>query len=93
MTPGKIDAGQLPCVSGKRKERAEAERAGAVRADLRRYGLHCRRRKKIYDFKAECQSRSLPVYVGLKHERDEEHSLHMKLSGCHGFCEMGPLCI
>ncbi len=47
---------------------------------------------KIYEnFKAECQSRSLPVYVGLKHDSDEEHSLHMKLSGCHGFCEMGPL--
>lgn len=47
---------------------------------------------KIYEnLKSECESRNIPVYVGLKHDSDEEHSLHMKLSGCHGFCEMGPL--
>ena len=47
---------------------------------------------KIYEnFKAECEKRGLPVYIGLKHDTDEEHSLHMKMSGCHGFCEMGPL--
>ena len=47
---------------------------------------------KIYDnFKAECEKRNLPVYVGLKHDSDEERSLHVKMSGCHGFCEMGPL--
>ena len=47
---------------------------------------------KIYDnFKAECESRGLKVYVGLKHDTDEEKSLHVKMSGCHGFCEMGPL--
>ena len=47
---------------------------------------------KIHDnFRALCEQRNLPVYVGLKHESDEEHNLHMKMSGCHGFCEMGPL--
>ena len=47
---------------------------------------------KIHDnLKALCDARNLPVYVGLKHESDEEHSLHVKMSGCHGFCEMGPL--
>ena len=47
---------------------------------------------KIYDnIKAECESRGLAVYVGLKHDSDEEKSLHVKMSGCHGFCEMGPL--
>ena len=47
---------------------------------------------KIHDnFRTLCEQRNLPVYVGLKHESDEEHSLHMKMSGCHGFCEMGPL--
>ena len=35
--------------------------------------------------------RGLPVYVGLKHDSEEEQSLHVKMSGCHGFCEMGPL--
>ena len=29
--------------------------------------------------------------MGLKHDSDEEKSLHVKMSGCHGFCEMGPL--
>ena len=47
---------------------------------------------KIYEnLKAECESRGLPVYIGLKHDTDEEKSLHVKMSGCHGFCEMGPL--
>ena len=47
---------------------------------------------KIYDnIKAECEKRGLNVYVGLKHDTDEEKSLHVKMSGCHGFCEMGPL--
>ena len=47
---------------------------------------------KIHDnIKAECEKRKLPVYVGLKHDTDEEKSLHVKMSGCHGFCEMGPL--
>ena len=47
---------------------------------------------KIYDnFKSECEARGLKVYVGLKHDSDEEKSLHVKMSGCHGFCEMGPL--
>ena len=47
---------------------------------------------KIYEnIKAECEKRGLPVYVGLKHDSEEEHSLHVKMSGCHGFCEMGPL--
>jgi NADH-quinone oxidoreductase subunit F len=47
---------------------------------------------KIYDnIKSECEKRNLSVYVGLKHDTDEEQSLHIKMSGCHGFCEMGPL--
>jgi NADH-quinone oxidoreductase subunit F len=47
---------------------------------------------KIYDnIKKECADRGLAVYVGLKHDSDEEKSLHIKMSGCHGFCEMGPL--
>ena len=43
------------------------------------------------NLKSECESRGLPVYIGLKHHTDEEKSLHVKMSGCHGFCEMGPL--
>ena len=32
---------------------------------------------KIYDnFKSECEARGLKVYVGLKHDSDEEKSLH-----------------
>ena len=47
---------------------------------------------KIYDnLKTECEKRGLPVYVGLKHDTDAEKSLHVKMSGCPGFCEMGPL--
>ncbi|BAK98861.1 putative uptake hydrogenase subunit HupB [Oscillibacter valericigenes Sjm18-20] len=43
------------------------------------------------NIKAECEKRGLSIYVGLKHHTDEEKSLHLKMSGCHGFCEMGPL--
>lgn len=40
---------------------------------------------------AECKKRKLKIYIGLKHDTDEEKALHLKMSGCHGFCEMGPL--
>ena len=47
---------------------------------------------KVYEnLRNECEKRSLPVYVGLTHHGDAEKSLHIKMSGCHGFCEMGPL--
>lgn len=47
---------------------------------------------KIYEnIKAECEERGIPVYVGLAHHGEEEKSLYVKMSGCHGFCEMGPL--
>ena len=47
---------------------------------------------KVYEeLRRECESRALPVYVGLAHHGDEEKSLHVKMNGCHGFCEMGPL--
>ena len=43
------------------------------------------------ELEKECKKRKVPVYIGLKHDTDEEKSLHLKMSGCHGFCEMGPL--
>ena len=47
---------------------------------------------KVYEnLRTECQERGLQVYVGLTHHDDAEKSLHIKMSGCHGFCEMGPL--
>ncbi|MEG0779211.1 MAG: NADH-ubiquinone oxidoreductase-F iron-sulfur binding region domain-containing protein [Oscillospiraceae bacterium] len=47
---------------------------------------------KIYEnIKTECESRGIDVHVGLSHDTEEEKSLHIKMSGCHGFCEMGPL--
>ena len=41
--------------------------------------------------KEECERRGLQVYVGLTEHSGEEKSLHIKMRGCHGFCEMGPL--
>ena len=51
---------------------------------------------KIYDYmKEECTRRGLNVHVGLLEEHGDhtcgEHDISLKKSGCHGFCEMGPL--
>lgn len=53
---------------------------------------------KIYDYlKEECTRRGLQVRVGLMEEKEGEcacgqsHPVGLKKSGCHGFCEMGPL--
>ncbi len=47
---------------------------------------------KIYDYlKSECERRGLKTRVALRHEDGGEEALHFKKSGCHGFCEMGPL--
>ncbi len=46
---------------------------------------------KVYDYlRTTCQSRGIPVAVCLKDEAGKE-GIHLKKSGCHGFCEMGPL--
>ncbi|MEM1483699.1 NADH-quinone oxidoreductase subunit NuoF [Oscillospiraceae bacterium PP1C4] len=45
----------------------------------------------IYDnIKRACEAKGLDVCVQLKHEPHEEN-IGLKKSGCHGFCEMGPL--
>lgn len=54
---------------------------------------------KLYDYiKEECARRGLDVYVGLTQEGETEDvtepkgdGVYLKKSGCHGFCEMGPL--
>ena len=54
---------------------------------------------KLYDyFQEECARRGLDVYVGLTQENETEDvtepkgdGVYLKRSGCHGFCEMGPL--
>jgi len=46
---------------------------------------------KVYDYlKAECARRGIPVAVSLK-EETQEGGVRLKKSGCHGFCEIGPL--
>ncbi len=46
---------------------------------------------KVYDtLKAACEARGLKVCVALR-EEGGENSVHLKKSGCHGFCEIGPL--
>ncbi len=51
---------------------------------------------QIYDYiKEECERRGLCVHVNLMEEEGEcscgSNGVAMKKSGCHGFCEMGPL--
>ncbi len=46
---------------------------------------------QIYDcIKEECEKRGLDVCVSLEKE-PHDHNIGLKKSGCHGFCEMGPL--
>ncbi len=47
----------------------------------------------IYDaLKAGCEARGLKTRVALHHENEDgSNALHFKKTGCHGFCEMGPL--
>ena len=46
---------------------------------------------KVYEYlKEACQTRGIPVKVALKEEAGQE-GIHLKKSGCHGFCEIGPL--
>ncbi|NLU24006.1 MAG: 4Fe-4S binding protein [Clostridiales bacterium] len=46
---------------------------------------------KVYEYlKEACQKRGIPVRVALKEEAGQE-GIHLKKSGCHGFCEIGPL--
>ena len=46
---------------------------------------------KIYDkIRKLCEAQGLDVCVELAHE-PHEHNIGLKKSGCHGFCEMGPL--
>ena len=46
---------------------------------------------KIYDYlKSECEKRGLKTRVALRRESGDD-AIHFKKSGCHGFCEMGPL--
>ncbi len=46
---------------------------------------------KVYDYlKAECEKRGIQISVDLKHETEGD-GIHLKKSGCHGFCEIGPL--
>ncbi|MBE6919596.1 MAG: NADH-quinone oxidoreductase subunit NuoF [Ruminococcaceae bacterium] len=48
---------------------------------------------KVYEYlKEECARRGIEISVDLKHETDDDDTgFHLKKSGCHGFCEIGPL--
>ena len=49
---------------------------------------------KIYDYlRQECERRNISVLVNLMDDETQcaGHVINMKKSGCHGFCEMGPL--
>jgi len=46
---------------------------------------------KVYEYlKNACEKRGIHVAVSLKEEAGAK-GIHMKKSGCHGFCEIGPL--
>ena len=49
---------------------------------------------KVYDaLKAECEAKKINISVELKEhvDHDADGGYHLKKSGCHGFCEIGPL--
>ena len=47
---------------------------------------------KVYEeLRCECEKHGLQIFLGLQHHSDEEKNIHIKMSGCQGFCEIGPL--
>ncbi len=49
--------------------------------------------RDIYHYlQEECARRGIDIHVGLTHEDEHgDDGIHLKGTGCHGFCEMGPL--
>ena len=79
-----------------RRVRAKAAMAAHTRTVLVCAGTGCIAggSLKIYDYlKEECTRRGIAVQVRLLEEESQcaGHAISMKKSGCHGFCEMGPL--
>ena len=79
-----------------RRDRAKMSAAAATRTVLICAGTGCIAggSLKIYDYlKAECERRGISVLVNLMDDESQcaGHTINMKKSGCHGFCEMGPL--
>ena len=79
-----------------RRDRAKMNAAAATRTVLICAGTGCIAggSLKIYDYlKEECERRGITVLVNLMDDESQcaGHAINMKKSGCHGFCEMGPL--
>ena len=79
-----------------RRDRAKMSAAAATCTVLICAGTGCIAggSLKIYDYlKAECERRGISVLVNLMDDESQcaGHTINMKKSGCHGFCEMGPL--
>ena len=79
-----------------RRDRAKMSAAAATRTVLICAGTGCIAggSLKIYDYlKEECERRGITVMVNLMDDESQcaGHAINMKKSGCHGFCEMGPL--
>ena len=79
-----------------RRDRAKMNAATATRTVLICAGTGCIAggSLKIYDYlKEECERRGITVMVNLMDDESQcaGHAINMKKSGCHGFCEMGPL--
>ena len=79
-----------------RRDRAKMNAAAATRTVLICAGTGCIAggSLKIYDYlKEECERRGITVMVNLMDDESQcaGHAINMKKSGCHGFCEMGPL--
>lgn len=73
--------------------KASAEKANAVTNVLICGGTGCiaNGSMKVYEYMKEaCQKRSISVCVSMKEEAGAK-GIHLKKSGCHGFCEIGPL--
>ena len=79
-----------------RRDRAKMNAAAQTRTVLICAGTGCIAggSLKIYDYlKTECENRGIHVLVNLMDDESQcaGHAINMKKSGCHGFCEMGPL--
>ena len=77
-----------------RREKAQGIDSGIQRRVMICAGTGCVANGSLGVFKAfqdECKQQGVDVSIAFEKHEDDLHPTYMAVSGCHGFCQMGPL--